>query len=132
MTGIRDLDDLLKKMDPKLKPDPVVFCTVFEDCEVPFKMRPIMMFREEEEITLIHEQADADTIGLTYNGLWSMITLQVHSSLEAVGFIAVITAKLAEAGISTNVVSAFYHDHLFVPFDRADESLAILQRISNP
>ena len=132
MTGIRELDDLLKKMDPKVKPGPVVFCTVNEGCEVPFKMSPIMIFREEEETTLIHEQADADTLGLSYDSLWSMITLQVHSSLEAIGFIAAITEKLAEAGISTNVVSAYYHDHLFVPYERADESLAILQRISNP
>jgi hypothetical protein len=91
-----------------------------------------MIFREIEETTLILEQADADTLGLAYDGLWSMITLQVHSSLEAVGFIAAISAKLAEAGISTNVVSAYYHDHLFVPHIKEDEVLAILQRISNP
>ncbi|MHA1903643.1 MAG: ACT domain-containing protein [Candidatus Thorarchaeota archaeon] len=132
MTGIRDLDELLKKMDPKLKPGPVVFCTVYEGCEVPYKMSPIMTFREKEETTLILEQKDADVLGLAYDGLWSMITLQVHSSLEAVGFIAAISAKLAEAEISTNIVSAYYHDHLFVPYDRSDEAFAILKRISNP
>jgi hypothetical protein len=57
--------------------------------------------------------------------------LTVHSSLEAVGFLAAITARLAETGISVNVVSAFYHDHLFVPHDRADEALArIFDRFS--
>jgi len=51
-------------------------------------------------------------------------------TLEAVGFLAAITARLAEAGISVNPVSAFYHDHLFVPHNRADEALARLKEMS--
>jgi uncharacterized protein len=58
--------------------------------------------------------------------------LTVHSSLNAVGFLAAVTTQLAEAGISLNAVSAFYHDHLFVPHDRADEALALLQNMSMP
>jgi hypothetical protein len=61
-----------------------------------------------------------------------MMTLTVHSSLEAVGFLAAITARLAEAGISVNAISAFCHDHLFVPEDRADEALARLEMRTLP
>jgi hypothetical protein len=57
-----------------------------------------------------------------------MITLTVHSSLEAVGFLA--AGRLAEAGISVNAVSAYYHDHLFVAEHRADEALRLLQSMS--
>ena len=35
--------------------------------------------------------------------------------------------RLAAAGISVNAVSAFHHDHLFVPEDRAEEALRLLQ-----
>jgi hypothetical protein len=59
-----------------------------------------------------------------------MITLEIHSSLDAVGFLAAITARLAEAGMGVNPVSAFYHDHLFVPADRAAEALRILETIA--
>jgi hypothetical protein len=38
-----------------------------------------------------------------------------HSSLEAVGLIATIVTKLAADGVSTNVVSGYFHDHIFVP-----------------
>ncbi|WP_414640799.1 ACT domain-containing protein [Archangium sp.] len=55
-----------------------------------------------------------------------MLTLSVHSSLEAVGFLAAVTTRLAARGISVNPVSAYFHDHLFVPSARATESLALL------
>ncbi|WP_348526206.1 ACT domain-containing protein, partial [Mesorhizobium sp.] len=45
-------------------------------------------------------------------------------------FLAAITAKLAAADMGVNPVSAFYHDHLFVPADRAEEALAILGQLA--
>ena len=65
-------------------------------------------------------------LGLAGTYPCKMISLSVHSSLTAVGFLAAITARLAERGISVNPVSGFYHDHLFVPEDRADEAMDIL------
>ena len=59
-----------------------------------------------------------------------MITLEVASSLEAIGFLAAITAALARAGIAVNPVSAFHHDHLFVPEGHADEAMAILRAMA--
>jgi hypothetical protein len=59
-----------------------------------------------------------------------LITLTVHSSLEAVGFLAAVTVPLAEAGISVNAVSAFHHDHLFVPVERAEDAQLLLQRLA--
>ena len=50
----------------------------------------------------------------------------MHSSLEAVGLLAEVARRLAAHGISVNVVSGYYHDHLFVPVDRAEEALAAL------
>jgi hypothetical protein len=61
-----------------------------------------------------------------------LITLTVHSSLDGVGFLAAVTARLADAGIAVNAVSAFYHDHLFVPESRAEQALRLLQNNSAP
>ncbi|MGL6341627.1 MAG: ACT domain-containing protein, partial [Waterburya sp.] len=41
-----------------------------------------------------------------------------------------ITGKLAEHGISVNPISAYYHDHLFVPASRAQEAMELLQELS--
>ena len=53
----------------------------------------------------------------------------MHSALEAVGFLARITQRLAGLNMGVNPVSGFYHDHLFVPDDRADDAMAELQRM---
>jgi hypothetical protein len=59
-----------------------------------------------------------------------MITLNVHSSLEAVGFMAAISTKLAENGIGVNPVSGYYHDHCFVPLGKANEAMKVLQDLA--
>jgi uncharacterized protein len=129
MAGELDFQALLTGMKPEMQPGIFVFCTISEEAEIPAPTRPLLTFREREGMTLIVRQEEAESLGLAYQFASRLITLTVHSSLEAVGFLAAITARLAEAGISVNAVSAFYHDHLFVPHDRADEALARLQEM---
>jgi hypothetical protein len=41
-----------------------------------------------------------------------------------------VTRALADAGISCNVLAGFFHDHLLVPKDRADDALVVLRRLA--
>jgi uncharacterized protein len=132
MAGERDLAALLQNMNPEMRDGTFVFCTIAEDEKLPDTLTPLLTFREAEGTTLVIRQEEADRIGLRHQFASRLITLTVHSSLEAVGFLAAITARLATAGISVNAVSAFYHDHLFVPEHRADEALGLLQNMSAP
>ena len=50
--------------------------------------------------------------------------------MEAVGLTAAVAAALAEAGISANVVAAYYHDHIFVSKVSAERALAVLEALS--
>ena len=86
-----------------------------------------MSFREAEGLTIITTEASAASNGLDYVFPCRMITLDVYSSLAAVGFIAVIATKLKDLGISANPVSGYYHDHLFVPLGRENEVLERLR-----
>ncbi len=54
------------------------------------------------------------------------LTLDVHSALEAVGLTAAVAAALADEGIPANVLAGFFHEHLLVPADRADDAVACL------
>ena len=131
VAGELELKTLLQDMKPEMQDGAFVFCLVAEDEEIRAAIRPLLIFREQEGTTLVMRREEAESAGLRYQFASRLITLTVHSSLEAVGFLAAITARLAEAGISVNAVSAFYHDNLFVAVDRADEALAVLQNMSS-
>jgi len=130
VTGERDLDVLLRHMKPELRPGVFVFCTIAPNESIPAALDPLMTFREQEGTTMVILREEAEAAGLPYAFASRLITLTVNSALDAVGFLAAITARLTEAGISVNAVSAFHHDHLFVPVDRADEAMAVLREIS--
>jgi len=130
MPGERDLAMLLRYMKPEMHHVRFVFCSIPAEKEIPAALRPVHMFREREGTTFVVRREEAESAGLSYQFASRLITLTVHSSLEAVGFLAAITGRLAEAGISVNAVSAFYQDHWFVPDDRADEALRHLQDMS--
>jgi hypothetical protein len=124
-----DLGKLLANMAPELQKGEYVFCSVSTDSFNDLKVELLGWFREAEGVALILEQDAADRVGLGYPSVWRMITLRVHSSLEAVGFLAAVTTKLAEAGLSVNPVSAYYHDHLFVPADKGELALKLLREL---
>ena len=50
--------------------------------------------------------------------------------LHAVGLTAAVASCLAEQGISANVLAAYYHDHVFVPHDQAEDAMHALQLLS--
>ena len=115
MTGERDLSRLLQDLKPKLHPERYTFAEGFE----PILLAGVFaIVREDEGLTSIH----ADP-----RGAWARISLEVHSSLDAVGLTGLMASRLAELGISANVVAALNHDHLFVPWDRREEARACLQ-----
>ena len=93
-----------------------------------YELNPIGIFHEKEGVTFILEQQDAVNKKIHYQSVYRLITLNVHSSLDAVGLTAAFSAKLAEKNISANVVTAYYHDHIFVPEEKAEQALnAILE-----
>ncbi|NMC13306.1 MAG: ACT domain-containing protein [Chloroflexi bacterium] len=130
MSGETNLETLLAGMQPALHDQAYAFCVVDRDDFGKLPFEPLCIFREEEGITVIVTQQQATDNGLTFDSLWACITLTVHSSLSAVGFLAAITSRLAQARISVNAVSAYYHDHLFVPWNRRNETLKILGEMS--
>jgi hypothetical protein len=127
MSGERDLGRLLAGLDPWLAPEKYVFTVA---AEVPAGVRPFATVDEEEGLTLVVLRTDADRFGLDYDYVAARITLRVHSDPGAVGMTAAISRVLADAGLSCNVLAGFFHDHLLVPWDRADEAVALLRGLA--
>ncbi|MCK8077081.1 ACT domain-containing protein [Vibrio sp. 1CM2L] len=130
MTAITDLDVLLKSMSPELIDGNYVFCTVDGALADYVQLNPISTFREKEGLTLVLEEDVATKAQLDFEAVFSLITLSVHSSLEAVGLTAAFATKLSSYGISANVVAGYYHDHIFVQKDKAEAAMSALKEFS--
>lgn len=129
MAAISNLQQLLQQMQPVLKPGKYVFVNLQQPNNELLNIA-ISSFKETEATTLILEQSVADTNGLKYDYVAAWITLTVHSSLAAVGLTAAVADALAGAGISCNVVAAYYHDHLFVPATDVEKALNVLKALA--
>lgn len=131
MSGITDLTQLLNSMKPELDDQEYVFCTVDGTLSNYIELAPIATFIEREGLTLVLSKDTAQMANLAFDGVFKKITLTVHSSLAAVGLTAAISAKLTQHYISANIIAAFYHDHVFVPWDKASQALAVLNEFSD-
>jgi hypothetical protein len=76
---------------------------------------------EPEGLTVIREHDAGD---------WALITMTVMSDLSAVGFTAAFAKALADRDIAANVVAAFHHDHILVPWPKREEAFAALSSLS--
>ncbi|WP_019615310.1 ACT domain-containing protein [Psychromonas ossibalaenae] len=130
MSGITELDELLKSMEPELLEPEFVFCTVSGSLVDYASFNPVATFFEAEGLTLVLEKCEAQNAGLQFEGSFRQITLTVYSSLEAVGLTASVSSKLSEKGISANVIAAYYHDHIFVQSSKAEMALSALKEFN--
>lgn len=116
-------------MNPELHEGEFVFCTV-DSIQRAATLTPLGMFQEQEAVTVILHREQADKAALPYSVICAWITLNVHSSLEAVGLTAAVSKTLAAADISCNVVAAYYHDHIFIPTKDAQQAMNELLKIT--
>ncbi len=131
MGGSKDLEYLLQSAGPALDAEHYVFVCMSATYGDHAQWRPIASFAEDEGLTLVIREATADLQGLEYDGVFRRITLEVHSSLEAVGLTAKFAERLAMHNISANVFAGFYHDHIFVPAGDADRAMSALSSLND-
>ncbi|MEO0368044.1 MAG: ACT domain-containing protein [Pseudomonadota bacterium] len=127
LRGESDLNILLNQMQPLLDAKSYVFVTTKA---LPTNCKPLATFVEEEGVSLVLSQSEAEQLGFDHSDTFRRITLQIHSSLHAIGLTAAVSTALTKAGISANVVAAFYHDHIFVPAEDADRAMVALKNLA--
>jgi len=131
MSGEKDISKLLTEMSPSMNESEFVFLSFPESnyCDHA-ELEPIASIKEKEGLTLIVPRHIADEKEIEYASSFRMITLNVHSSLEAVGLTADISTELKEKQISANVIAGFYHDHIFVQSSLAEKAISALEALT--
>ncbi|MDD1478385.1 N-acetyltransferase [Arthrobacter sp. H16F315] len=128
MTAATGLHTLLATMRPELRGGEFVY-TLWPHGR-PLEGAIEAAVREAEGMTVVLPRKDADTLGLSYDFVGAWITLQVHSSLDAIGLTAAVSTALTDAKISCNVLAGFHHDHILVPVADADRALEALHELA--
>ena len=125
-TPVSDLSEMLTGMKPTLRAGRYRFAPHGPDEDfIDLLHRTFAMVREDEGMTLVIRARREDP-----GPIFAGITLQVHSALEGVGLTAAVATTLAEAGIPCNVIAAYHHDHIFVPWERRAEAMERLEKLS--
>jgi hypothetical protein len=86
---------------------------------------------ESEEVSLILGEDDWEKMLESFtcylvDGPYSAITFDVVLEMSFVGFLSVISAVLADAGISIYAVSTYLRDHILVKAEDSAEALKVL------
>ncbi len=127
---ITDLDLLLKSMEPVLNPGVFAFVSVNNAAQLA-SVKVLASIVEPEGFSAVIAESDAITLGLPILFRAGWITLKVNSDLQAVGLTAAFSKALGKAGISCNVVAGAFHDHIFVPMDRAADAMIALKTLES-
>jgi uncharacterized protein len=125
--GERDLMRLLRSMEPFLHEAPYGYAS---SQAVPPGLQPFATVAEAEGMTIVADHAALLRAGLASDP-WARISLTVHSDLTVVCLTAASATTLAREGISANVVAGYFHDHLFVQWERREDAMAALRRLSD-
>lgn len=113
-------------MNPKPVEGEFVFCSIPEENLRGLNITPLFLFKEEEGTTIVIKKSIAEANSLQYSDTWALITLNAQPDNQETNSLAEIISALAKKGISVNIVSAVYHDYLFVPFEKAAMALKLL------
>lgn len=132
MAPERDVAAMLDGLTVERQAGTYTFITSAHGDIEPVRQRAVASIAEAEGETLIVALSDAIAAGFVAEFEAAWLTLNVHSALDAVGLTAVVAGRLAAAGLACNVLAGYYHDHLLVPSDRADEAIAAIEGRSGP
>ncbi len=131
MPGGTELAALLAAMTPILHAEEYEFVCVPPGQTPPDGIVPFATVREVEGLTMVLKRPGQRSPDDAANSSFRAITLGVHSSLAAVGFIAIIARALADPGIVANVFAGYHHDHVLVQADRAEHAMVILRGVAD-
>lgn len=127
---VRDLQTMLAGMAPALDDAVYRFILITPDIAPQALGAALGTFRENEGVTAIIPADLADELEQSGPD-FARVTLTVQSDLEGVGLTAAVATALSAEGIACNVVAAYHHDHIFVPWNRRDDTMKALSKISN-
>ncbi|MCW4050854.1 MAG: ACT domain-containing protein [Candidatus Bathyarchaeota archaeon] len=89
---------------------------------------------DHEEVSVVLKVTDWNELRDQFNGCeeegpYSLITFDIVLDLNLVGFLSVVSALLAENGISIYALSTYLRDHILVKKEDSDRTVLLLREL---
>jgi uncharacterized protein len=127
MPGLMDLSEVLRTLHVSCDEVRYGFASV-TGAAISRSEKVLGTFLEDEGLTLIATEEYFKQEGIAHQGPFARLKIEVHTSLELVGLTGLLAAELAKREIPANLIAAYFHDHIFVPYDvRAKALEAIME-----
>jgi uncharacterized protein len=128
VSGETDLGRILEDLTVSRRDGVFVFATIPPGQPLP-DLPIAAMVGEVEGTTIVLNRDVAVGAGVEYEFEAAWLTIDTHTSLEAVGVAASISTALAMKAIPVNIIAGFHHDHLLVPADMAEDAIAAVELV---
>jgi hypothetical protein len=126
VTGETNLDQILATITVSQRPG-VYTVTTVDEIDDATGVHGVIAEDEGMAVVLTVEAAYDRGWDVEFEAAW--LTIDIHSSLEAVGLTAAVARALASAGIPCNILAGYFHDHLLVPAQRAHAAIRCIEAL---
>jgi len=87
-----------------------------------------------KEVSIVAKSSEWNRVSkkfYTYEiaGPYKLITFNIVLDLSIVGFMALISKKLADAGVSIYAISTYFRDHILVKSEDAENAIRVLENM---
>ncbi|MGI9611629.1 MAG: methyltransferase domain-containing protein [Acidimicrobiales bacterium] len=129
MPGETNLNVILEELSVIRRPGRFAVVAVEEPPTLTDGVEALVAEADRTTVVATVERAEQSGWQIDFEAAW--LTLDVHSSLEAVGLTAAAATALAERSIPCNVLAGWKNDHILVPVAQAEAAIAALSDIAN-
>jgi hypothetical protein len=97
----------------------------------------LALIADKDEVTLVIPAEAVDDFSKRLRDfaqspkVYRLITFNVELDFDLIGFMALVSHALAEAGISILPVAAYSRDHILIPADQIDIAIQTLQQLKS-
>jgi hypothetical protein len=90
-----------------------------------------LISQDEDEITVVTKQEELQNLDLIERNKdnYTLIALNVSVPFYSVGFLALVSSAIADAGMNILIVSTYSKDYIMVREDKSDEGQAVLLKL---
>lgn len=128
MPGETDLTKILATLKIRRREEPFTVVTVPKPVELGAGVEAVI--NEGDSVTAVVTLDAARRRGWhgEFEAAW--LTVDAHTALDGVGLTAALSRALAAEGIPCNILAGYFHDHLLVALDRADDAVAAIDALT--